>query len=112
LRRPIALPFAACEVLMATAPLVDKRRSGRPHRAGLLALLLLGGAALLHADDAAKRLPVPAKAAQARAEELIRDIFKDDLAAAKEPADKSKLAGYLLQQGKETKDDPAARYVL
>lgn len=60
----------------------------------------------------AKKLPIPDKAAQAKAEALILDIFKEDLAAAKTSELKAKLAAYLLQQGKETRDDPATRYTL
>lgn len=81
-------------------------------RSGSL-MTLLGLAALLKAGDAPQRIPIPSKEVQAKARALILDIFKDDLiAAAKDPAAKVKLANYLLQQGKESKDEPGNRYML
>ncbi len=59
-----------------------------------------------------KKLPVPEAAKQAAAEKLIRDLFRKDYLAAKRPADKLTLAAKLMQQAEETKDDPAARFVL
>jgi len=59
-------------------------------------------------------MPVPDQAAQAKALALVLDIFKGDIAAAKEPEQKTKVAAELLQQGKECKgkEETAARYVL
>ena len=72
---------------------------------------LLLAAPLLRADDA--RTPVPDAAALAKAEKDIKDVFKDDFAAAKKRADAAaELAGKLLKQAQDTKDNPAARYVL
>lgn len=62
-----------------------------------------------HGQD--QRLPVPDAKTQADAEKLIRDVFKEDY-ARKAPADRLALAKKLLQQGMETRDDPAARFVL
>ncbi len=59
-----------------------------------------------------KKLPVPEAAKQTAAEKLIRDLFRKDYLAAKRPADKLTLAAKLMQQAEETKDDPAARFVL
>ena len=59
-----------------------------------------------------KKLPIPDKAAQTRAAKLIDDIFHEDIAAAKDSAAKITLANYLLQQGRESKNDPANRFVL
>jgi WD40 repeat protein len=64
------------------------------------------------AGEPGKKLPVPDKAAQAKSLALVLDIFKDDLAEAKKAEAKSKLAAFLLQQGKESKDDAANRFVL
>jgi hypothetical protein len=58
-----------------------------------------------------KQLPVPMDAALAAAEKTIKDLFKDDYAKTK-PADRLALAQKLLEQARETRDDPAARYVL
>jgi WD40 repeat protein len=64
------------------------------------------------AQEPGKKQPVPGKEAQAKSLALVLDIFKEDLASAKEPESKSKLAAYLIQQGRESKDDLTNRYVL
>src|SRR5262249_49763325 len=48
----------------------------------------------------------------AKAEDLVNDIFKEEIAKAKDAEARTKLAAYLLQQGDESSEDPAARYVL
>lgn len=53
----------------------------------------------------------PDAAAQAQAEKLIRDIFKDEL-AKKSPADRVALAKKFIAQALQTDDDAAARFVL
>jgi hypothetical protein len=63
---------------------------------------------LLAADD---KKPVPKTEAQAAAEKLVKEVFKDDYAKTK-AADRLALVQKLLQQAEESKDDPAARYVL
>ncbi|MBI3407512.1 MAG: WD40 repeat domain-containing protein [Planctomycetes bacterium] len=80
--------------------------------ASLFAALLLAGLGLSQGGSDAKRLPVPNKAAQAKAMALVDDIFKEDFAAAKEPEARNKLAADLLQQARENKEDTANRYVL
>ncbi len=60
----------------------------------------------------AKRTPVPDAAKQAAADKLIRDLFKKDFLAARKPVEKQALAAKLIQQAEETKDDPAARFML
>src|SRR5262245_30227930 len=79
---------------------------------GLLAMIAAGGATPPAAQEVQKKHPVPAEKAQAKARDLIFDIFKDDLEHAKEPDAKSKLAAYLIGQGKESRDDLTNRYVL
>src|SRR5687768_14270238 len=74
--------------------------------------LSLGWIAAPSAQEAGKKHPVPPENAQAKSRELIFDIFKEDLDAAKQPEAKAKLASYLIQQGKESRDDPTNRYVL
>jgi WD40 repeat protein len=59
-----------------------------------------------------KKTPVPDADKQAAADKLIRDLFKKDFLAARKPADKQTLAAKLMQQAEETKDDPAARFML
>ncbi len=76
----------------------------------LTALLLLPPM-ILGQDTPAQRLPIPDATAQKNAEKMIRELFKDEY-AKKAPADQKALAQKLLQQGRDTKDDPAVRYVL
>ena len=80
----------------------------------LCALVLLTGQPLpgRTAQDGDKRLPLPDAAALKKADALVLDIFKEDIDKAKDAESRTKLAGVLLQQAKEIKDDPAARYVL
>jgi len=60
-----------------------------------------------------KKWPIPSKDAQAKIESLLSELYADDFAkAAKDPALRGRLAQTLLFEGKETKDDPAGRYVL
>jgi formylglycine-generating enzyme required for sulfatase activity len=64
-------------------------------------------------DEPAKdeRSPVPEPASQEKAEKLIKELFQDEY-AKKASADKLALAAKLLDQAKDTKDDPVARFVL
>lgn len=59
-----------------------------------------------------QRLAIPPKVAQAAMLKQIRQLFKQQYAAATVPAGKHALAVMLLQKGVETQDDPVARYVL
>ena len=61
----------------------------------------------------AKKWPIPSKDAQAKIEGLLQELYKDDLVKAdNDPLLRARLAQTLLFEGKETKDDPAGRYVL
>src|SRR5207244_8812445 len=55
--------------------------------------------------------PVPSDESQNKAERMIREIFKDEY-AVKTSSAQLKLAKKLVEQGRETKDDEALRYVL
>lgn len=60
-----------------------------------------------------ERLPVPTPEAQKKAAALIYDLYKADFAkAAKDAQARALLAVTFLQEGKETSDYPAGRYVL
>ncbi len=72
---------------------------------GSLAISFQGG-------DAGKKLPIPDQASQAKAHALVLDVFKEDIAAAQDPQAKATLALNLLQQGRDSRDDAAIRYVL
>ena len=60
----------------------------------------------------AEKLAVPEEARRQDSEQRIREIFRAEFAAARTPEKRLALAEKLLQQGDETRDDPAARYVL
>jgi hypothetical protein len=83
--------------------------------AGLLALTLAFGLVLRlpGGEPARKKLPVPDKNAKLKAHKLIQEVYGEDYAKArKDPAALAGLARTLLQEGRDTVDDPAARYVL
>ena len=78
----------------------------------LLAVIsLLLAWSMLPAAQQPGKTPIPDKAAQAKAQKLLLDIFADDLEKATSNDAKTKLAAYLFGQGKEAKDDAAVRYV-
>src|SRR5262249_40638130 len=58
------------------------------------------------------RLPLPDDAARSAAEKQVADQFKDDIARARSKSDHSALANKLIQKSRESKDDPAFRFVL
>ncbi len=58
------------------------------------------------------RLPVPDKAALAKAEEQVREIFQDEFAAARDKEGKVALAKKMYDLAEETEDDPALRYFM
>lgn len=55
---------------------------------------------------------VPSKDAIARASQLMRDTFQDDLAAATTPAAKLALAKRLIGVATDIRDDPAGQFVI
>ena len=58
------------------------------------------------------RLPVPSQEAVGKAEESVKELYGDRLAAAKKPKDKAALGRELLKVAGESADDPAAQMVL
>jgi hypothetical protein len=94
-------------------PRLTPRRRGWIVRAALTFLTLAGAAGPAGAAQApAPRAPVPDGAAQTRAENAIRKIFKDEYARAeRDPAAARALAATLLQQARATTDSPALRFV-
>lgn len=65
------------------------------------------------AQEKEKKTAVPAAAAQARVEKLIEEIYGQDIAKAKkDAAARSQLALTFLQEARDSRDDPSARYVL
>lgn len=89
-------------------------KSASPAGAFALAILFLCGLlAFTPSGAGVKKTPIPDKAAQEKSFTLVLDIFKEDFEKAeKSPEEKVKLAGVLMQQGRESRDDVANRYVL
>jgi len=58
------------------------------------------------------RFPIPDPAAQQKALVQIRELFEREYKAAQKPDEKSKLADTLYRLGTETRDNPAAQYML
>ncbi len=56
--------------------------------------------------------PIPSDADQVHAQSLVRDIYKEEYSQAKTAEQKLALAKKLLDKANQTKDDPAAHYVL
>jgi WD40 repeat protein/serine/threonine protein kinase len=54
--------------------------------------------------------PAPAEAAQDEATKVVKQQFKDDY--AKKPAERGPLAARLMEKARDTRNDPAARFVL
>jgi WD40 repeat protein len=70
----------------------------------------LGAAIVEVKPPSLPREPVPAEAAQEEALKLIRQQYKDDY--AKKPAERGPLAAKLMDKARDTRDDPAGRYML
>ena len=80
---------------------------------GVLCLIFSVALSLPALGQESKKKPVPSAAAQAKIEQLIRELYKDDLTkAADDAAARLRLAQTLLQEGRDTVDDTAGRYVL
>jgi WD40 repeat protein len=79
--------------------------------------LMIGAAMMLlclgaHGQES-KRHAIPSKDAQAKAEALIQEVYKDEFSKARnDPAALGRLALTLLQEGKDTTDLIAGRYRL
>ena len=78
----------------------------------LAILFLLAFALPVLGQEAAKKTPVPADAAQAEATKLIKEVYGDEYAKAKTSSEKQTLAKKLLDKASESKDDPANQFVL
>jgi hypothetical protein len=65
----------------------------------------------LQAEEAVKKAPVPSSEAQAKAEKLIKEVYKESY-ENRDPANLRTLATVLFQEGKEARNDLVARFVL
>src|SRR3954469_16619552 len=75
------------------------------------ALALMSVAPRARAADA-ERIPMPDAAAQQKAMKTIDAVYREEAAAARTAEQKQALARKWLKAGEDTKDDPAARFVL
>lgn len=78
----------------------------------LSVLFVLALALPLSGQEAAKKAPIPADAAQAEATKLIKEVYGDEWAKAKTATQKQALAKKLLGKANDSKDEPASRFVL
>jgi hypothetical protein len=62
--------------------------------------------------EPATKLAPPAAAEENLAAKLVRDVYGEEYAKAKEPDSKAKFAARLLQEARATLDDPTARFVM
>ncbi len=63
-------------------------------------------------QEVAKKRRLPDLETQSEVQEQIKDLFESEIAAAESPKEKCELAKSLLEYGKNTKNDPNARYIL
>ncbi len=76
-------------------------------------LLAAGGASWLAAAEPGRKLVIPEAAARAKVEALIQELFADELSQVKkDPLVQGRLALLFLQEGRDTADEPAGRFVL
>jgi len=86
------------------------RDAQRPSlRVVLVVVVLVAGASAAWAQP---RAPEPDAAAQARAQELLRDVYGKEYDAAKTSEQKTELAEKLLDQAAKSQADPANHFVL
>ncbi len=65
------------------------------------------------AQEPGRKLAIPEAAAQAKMKSLIAELFEEELAQVKkDPLSQNRLALLFLQEGRDTADEPAGRYVL
>ena len=64
------------------------------------------------AQETSKKAAAPKADAQAQAAKLIKEIYGDENAAARTPAQKEALAKKILQKARESDNDESGRYVL
>jgi hypothetical protein len=63
-------------------------------------------------SEEAARDPVPSPDARKEAEKTVQRLFREDIAKARKPEERRALARKLIDHAVETRDDPAARFVL
>jgi hypothetical protein len=78
----------------------------------VLAMWVVGLCAAASGQELPPKAPVPTTAVQWVAELTVKGIFADARSKAVMPAEKSALAGKMLQTGTETNDDLGQKYVL
>lgn len=90
---------------------MQPRFLGRRTRLFFALCLLSAGSSVLGQES--KKAPVPANEEIARAKALVKDLFAQEMAQVeKEPGTAAALAVRFLEEGRDTRDYPAGRYVL
>ena len=89
---------------------IGRRDARRRTLRGVLALMVVAAGAA--AAWAQPRAPVPDDAAQARARQLLRDVYGDEHDAAETSEEKAELARKLLDQAAKSRGAPASHFVL
>lgn len=110
-------PLPEAPVTDSVSPLIEAvpsnaeqtRRDQQPARTAHLEPSL--EATPVNEDVAPVRSAVPPPDSLADAEEIVRSVFADEYASAKQPAEKSNLAAELLEVGLGTTDEMASRFV-
>jgi hypothetical protein len=75
--------------------------------------LAFAGAIRVSGGDAVKKAPVPGKEVLIKADALVKELFSKEYQKAKtDNEQRGRLAVTLLQEGRDTNDYPAAKYVL
>src|SRR5436309_654596 len=98
---------------LSEGAVMQSRRHLSGSRLGICGLVLMVSVGLATTSAQDKKRPIPPEAAQAKVVKLIKELYGDELAkASDEPAAKLRLAQTLLQEGRDTVDDAAGRYVL
>jgi len=106
-------PNAASTAPPVAAPVVPNvplTKPAPPSPPVVAPIVSVASAPLPAAADA--KAPIPSAESQREAMTLLKDIYKDDYAQAKQPAAKTALAEKLLSELQNTKNDAASLYVM
>ena len=83
-----------------------------PNLQYVLCSLVLLATIPLSAQETVKKAAVPTDAAQAEATNVFKEVYGNEYSMAKTTTEKQALAQKLLGKANESKDDPAAEFVL
>lgn len=75
-------------------------------------VVILGAVGASLYGQGATRTAIPEKLAQAKAEQLVRDVFGEEIEQAKDASARIKLAATFMQQAREVRGNSALKFVL